>query len=239
LSLKKSSVFIFLVIATVSLAVNPPPSSAQFIPCRVVNLNLIPPTSVQAGQPFQITTNLTVYCDPSILPIIRVTLVDATSLETLSTTTLPYYPTSTSFVASVTNQATARQITGSWALEVQVNVINGLSGRAVASSAQLFQVDVEPYVTSATLTQTTAMTTNESLSLAAATTQFIPPTTVLQNLTETTESTPLSFSTQLATSPSTGNEYLIPAVIVLIGLLIFGSLAYLSRRANRRFDSQH
>lgn len=238
MNLKKSSAFVFLVTATVILAVNPPPSSAQFIACKVVNLNLIPPTSVQAGQPFQITSDLTVSCDPSVLPIIRVTLVDATTLETLSTTTLPYYPPTASFVTSVTNQATARQITGSWALEIQVNVISGLSGQAVASSAQLFQVNVEPYVTSVTLIQTTAIATNESLSVASVTTQLIPATTVVQNLTEATESTPLIFNTQLATSPGAWDEYRLPAVIVLIGLLIFTLLAYLGRRANRRLDSQ-
>ncbi len=128
LSLKRKSLLVSLVVATIVLGLSPQLSFAQFIPCRIVNLKLTLPDLVQAGQPFQITTTLTVSCDPSVVPVVRVDLVDATTSKILTTTSIPYYPSSSSFIVPVDSQSTARSSPGSWALQVQAYVVNGING---------------------------------------------------------------------------------------------------------------
>jgi hypothetical protein len=140
---KTTRALLSLTVTIAVLAITPQLSFAQFIPCRIVTLNVVPGPAL-AGQPFQVTTSLTVSCDPSVLPVIRVDLLDAISSGTLSTNSVLYYPSASSFKASVINQATAPQLTGSWALQIQAYVINGLNGRTAASTALLFQVNVEP-----------------------------------------------------------------------------------------------
>ena len=227
---KKTLAILSLTIAVAILALTPQSTYAQFIPCRVVTLNLVPPPLVQAGQLFQITTNLTVSCDPSVLPVIRVDLLDATTSQTLSTNSVPYYPFSSSFTASVVNQVTARQFTGSWALQVQAYVISGLNGQTVASTAQLFQVNVEPYIPPVTEMQTTA-TTQVSNPSFAVTTQLLPATTALGNITETTTSSQLAVNNQ-PTSTSFG-QLLVPVMILLVGLAAFGLLIFAGNRRKR------
>ena len=221
-----------LVFALTILAAAPQLTHAQFIPCKVVNLNVVPPAVVQAGRPFQVTTNLTVSCDPSILPIVRVDLLDATSSAVISTNSVPYYPSASSFLASVVNQATARPLTGSWSLQVQVYVISGLNGRSVASTAQLFQVSVEPYTPSTTETQTTEMTAQTSTPSTASTTQLAPAATELENKTETTISSALPVTNEAASSPA--GEFLVPAAIILVGLAVFGLLMFARSRRKPR-----
>jgi hypothetical protein len=227
---KRTLTLVCLTIAIIIPCLTAQSSYAQFIPCKIVNLNLTPPTLVQAGQPFQVTANLTVSCDPSVLPIIRVDLLDEASSKTLSSTSLPYYTSSSSFTVSVVSQATARQLPGSWALQVQAYIINGVNGQSVASSSQLFQVNVEPYTPPVTEMQTTETTTQNS-SISSVSTQSLPTTTNQEVLTEAFPST-ITFNTQ-TTSTATG-ELLLPATIVLIALTIFGLLVFAGSRRGRQ-----
>lgn len=208
---------------------------AQFIPCKIVNLNVVPPGLVQAGQSFQVSTNLTVSCDPSVLPIVRVDLVDASSSVTLSTNSVPYYPSSSSFLASVVNQATAPQLTGSWAMQVQVTVLSSLNGQSVASTTQLFQVNVEPYtppVTEVQTTATTATTTQTSNASFVVSTQLFSATIALENPTEATTSSQLFVNSQTTSNPT--DQLFVPAAILLAGVLIFGLLILAGKRRNRK-----
>lgn len=227
---KKTLTLVCLTIAIIIACLNTQSSYAQFIPCEIVNLNPIPPTLVQAGQPFQVTSTLTVSCDPSVFPVIRVDLLDAGSSKTLSTTSLPYYTSSSSFTVSVVNQATARQLSGSWPLQVQAYVINGVNGQSVASTSQLFQVDVEPYTPPVTEMQTAEATTQKT-SVSSISTQLLPTTTNREVLTEALLST-ITFNTQ--TTSSAAGELLLPATIVLIGLTVFGLLLFAGSRRGRQ-----
>ena len=227
---KKMPALACLAIAAISLCLCMQLSYAQFMPCRIVNLNLIPPTLVQTGQPFQVTSNLTASCDPSVLPVVRVDLVDAGSSRTLATTSLPYYPSSSSFTVSVVSQATARQALGSWALQVQAYVINGINGQSAASASQLFQVNVEPYTSPLTATQTAEATTQNS-NASSVSTQVLPTTTNPEVITEALSPT-LTFNTQ-ATSSATG-ELVLPATIVLLGIAVFGLLVFEGNRRRRQ-----
>lgn len=220
-----------LIVAIVFLAITPRWSAAQFIPCRIVNLNVVPPTLVQVGQSFQVTTNMTVSCDPSVLPVIRVDLVDATTSQTLSTSSFPYYSYSSSFTASVVNRATAHQLIGSWALRIQVYVINGLNGQSVASTGQLFQVNVEPY-TPTTQMQTTATTTQFSNPSFAVSTSSSSAPTEFENTTETAVSSVLVVNTQMASSSN--DQLLLPAGILIVGFVGFGLLMFAASRRKRR-----
>jgi len=237
---KMMGAWLSLTMALVALALVPHSAYAQFIPCKIVNLNVIPPTLVQAGQPFQVTINLTVSCDPSVLPIVRVDLVDATNSATVSTNSVPYYPSASSFTASVTNQGTAPNVPGSWALEVHAYVISGLNGQAVASTAQLFQLNVEPYTPAATETQTMETTTQISISSLAPTTQLLPVATEFENATTPTTTT---MSSELAVSPQSAtptDQLLVPAAILLVGVLAFGFFMFTaSRRKQTTATSKH
>ena len=228
---KTTHALLSLTVALAVLAVIPHPTVAQFIPCKIANLNVVPSTMVQAGQPFQVTTDLTVSCDPSVLPVIRVDLLDATTSQTLSTNSAPYYPASSSFTASVVNQATAHQLTGSWALQVEAYVISGLNGQSVASTGQLFQVNVEPYTPPVTEMQTTEITTQPSNSSFANTTQLMPAATQFENAMETTTSSELAVSTQVSAGPS---QLFLPAAILLVGIVVFGVLMFAGSRRNQR-----
>jgi hypothetical protein len=235
---KTRRALLLLAVAILVLTISPRLSHAQFLPCRIVTLNVVPPTLVQAGQPFQVTTNLTLSCDPSVLPVVRVDLLDATSSATLSTNSIPYYPSASSFTASVINQATARQLTGSWALQIQAYVISGLSGQSVASTGQLFQVNVEPYTPPVTEMQSTEMTTQISESSSAVMTQLLPATTAVENVIEATTSPQLAISTQMTSSPS--DQLLVPAGILLLGFVVFGLLMFArSRRRQRPRSNKH
>jgi hypothetical protein len=233
LNKKSARALLFMTLVLLVLSISHQSAYAQFIPCKIVTFNPVPPTLVQSGQPFQVTTDLTVSCDPSVLPVIRIDVIDATTSQTLSTNSVPYYPTSSSFTASVVNQLTARQLTGSWALQDQAYVLNGIDGRSVASTAQLFQVNVQPYTPLVTEMQTTETTTQISNSTLAVATSPLPTTTALQNITQTTTSfqTQLAESTQ-ATNPST-NQLLLPAAILLVGLVAFGLLMTAASRRKR------
>jgi hypothetical protein len=112
--------------------------------CSIVNLNLSFPIDVQAGRPFTVTSTMTVWCN-EFLPKIRVDLVDAVSHQILSTISLLLnYSPSGSYLASVTDNVTARNTPGSWPLVVQAYVIDRVSGFSVGRSSQLIQVIVLP-----------------------------------------------------------------------------------------------
>lgn len=232
---KMTRALLLLTAALVVLTLTSSSTYAQFLPCNIVNLTVVPPTLIQAGQPFQVTTNLTVSCDPRVLPVIRVDLLDATTFQTLSTNSVAYLPFSSSFPASVANRATARELTGSWALQVQAYVISGLNGRALASTGQLFQVNVQPYTPPVTEMQTTEMSTEISNSPVAATAQLLPATTALGNATETTMSSELVISTQAISIPA--GELLVPVAILLVGFVVFGLLIFAGRRRGLRTPS--
>jgi hypothetical protein len=229
---RKTRTLLSLTMALALLVMTSRSSYAQFVPCRIVTLNVVPPPVVQAGQPFQLTTNLTVSCDPSVLPVVRVDLVDATSSTTLSSNSVPYYPSLSSFTASVVSQATARQLTGSWALRLQAYIISGINGQVVASTAQLFQINVEPYTSPLTETQTTEMTTQVSNTSIETPTQISPAVTEPENTTKWTISSKLAVNNQSTTGQS--NELLVPAAILLVGFLAFGALML---GANKRKQS--
>jgi hypothetical protein len=231
---KKTLVLVGLILALPLPVFNIQPSYGQFAPCKIVNLNPIPPTSIETGQPFQLTINLTVSCDPSVLPVVRVDLLDAETGKTLSTASRPYYTLSSSFTISVVDEANARQLPGSWALEVQANVINGMNGQSVASASQLFQVNVEPYAPSVTETQTEATTLN--LSNFSSSSQLLATTTIQGVVTETLPSTHTTSSIQVTGTIT--NESLVPALIVLVGLTIFLVLAF-ARHGRKRSATRH
>ena len=142
----KGSVPSFLLAAVVLLAISLPSSLGQagFSPCRIVNLNMTFPVPIEAGRSFNVDSSLTVACW-GFLPLIRVDIVDANSYQIISTTFLILpYSYSGSYVASVSNNATARNAPGSWALMIQAYVIDRNSGYTIGHYSQLFQVDVAP-----------------------------------------------------------------------------------------------
>jgi len=220
-------VLVSLSIAAVIVASSPQVSVGQFIPCRIVNLTLTVPGAVEAGQPFQVTSTLTVSCDPSVLPIVRVDLVDASTSQTLSTLSLPYYPSSSSFTVPVVNQATARGTVGSWSLQVRAYVISGINGQVAASTSQLFQINVVPYVPQVTTTQTIETATAQPSISATASASILTSTTVQ----ETTS--PAAQTNQVASNTSTANDLtsqVLPiAAVLIVAVAVVGVLA-LGRR---------
>ena len=228
-----------LIILAIVLAVSPAPVSAQFIPCRIVNVN-IDPSLIQAGQPFHVTSNLTISCDPSVLPVVRVDLLVAASSTIISSTSLPYYTYASSFVISVINQATAPTSPGVWVLEVRVYVINAINGQAVASSSQLFHVNVEPY-TSVRASQSNATTTQSFTTPLMTSTQSIAHISLVRDVCGGTNTgifphylfadpcAPLYSSRHLAsvaeTAPSYTNNH-IGDVVAQVTVHIFSPLSY-------------
>jgi len=231
LSLKRKTLLANLVIAIIILVMSPQLTLAQFIPCRIVNLNLNLPDAVQAGQPFQITTTLTVSCDPSVLPDVRVDLVDATTTQILTTTSIPYYPSS-SFTVPVVSQATARSSTGSWPLQVRAYVLNGVSGATVASTSQLFQLNVAPYTPPVTTMETLETTTQASSISSAASYSFPTLTTSQENQTQALQTSQITFNT--TTTPDLTGRLLPALALVLVALAIFALLFYAGGKRARR-----
>jgi hypothetical protein len=136
----------FLLVAVILLAISLPLSLGQagFSPCRIVNLDMTFPVPIEAGRSFTIDSSLTVACW-GFLPLIRIDIVDANSYQILSTAFLILpYSYSGSYVASMTNNATARNAPGSWALVIQAYVIDRNSGYTIGRYSQLFQVVVSP-----------------------------------------------------------------------------------------------
>jgi len=227
--LKRILALVYLFTAIIIVGVSPQSSLAQFIPCKIVNLNLTLPNIVQAGQPFQITTTLTVSCDPSILPVVRVDLVDATTSQTITTTSNPYYPTSSSFTVPVVSQATAHSSSGSWALEVRAYVLSGVNGATAASSSQLFQLNVVPYTPPVTTMQTIEITTTISSIPSAASYSFPTLTTIQENQTQALQ------TSQIASATPDLTGQLLPAVaLVLVALAIFALLFYAGGKRGRK-----
>jgi len=231
-TLKRTRVLVCLFIAIIILGVSPQLSLAQFIPCRIVNLNLTLPDMVQAGQPFQITTTLTVSCDPSILPVVRVDLVDATTSQTLTTTSIPYYPSPSSFTVPVVSQATARSSTGSWSLQVQAYVLNGMNGATAASTSQLFQLNVMPYTPPLTTLQTMQITTQAPSISSAESYSFPTLTTIQENQTQALQTSQITFST--STTPDITGQLLPAVALVLVALAIFVLLFYAGGKRARK-----
>ena len=231
-NLKRILVLVYLFTVIIIVGVSPQPSLAQFIPCKIVNLNLTLPEIVQAGQPFQITTTLTVSCDPSILPVVRVDLVDATTSQTLATTSNPYYPSSSSFTVPVVSQATARSSTGSWPLEVRAYVLSGMNGATAASSSQLFQLNVMPYTPPVTTMQTIETTTQASSISSAASYSFPTLTTIQENQTQALQTSQIISNT--STTPDLTGQLLPVVALVLVALAIFALLFYAGGKRARK-----
>ena len=228
---KKTLALIFLTIAIMVPALGSQLSYAQFIPCRIVNLTVTPSNVVQVGQSFQVTSSLTVSCDPSVLPVVRVDLIDPETSKTLSTTSLPYYSYSSSFTVSVVNQATARQVVGSWMLQVQAYVINDVNGQSAASSSQSFAVNVEPYTPPVTEMQTET-TVQTSITSSYSSTISASSTITNQNLTET--SLPSQAISNNEAAPNEIGELLLPVAIVLVGFAVFSLLMFAAHRKSPR-----
>jgi hypothetical protein len=210
-------------IAFITVGIIPELSLAQFIPCNIVNLGLAPPAIVQLGQPFQVISTLTVSCDPSVFPVIRVDLVDSATSRTISTTALPYYPSSSSFTVSLVNQARAPDSVGSWALQVQAYVISGINGRAVASTSQLFQITITPYAPQITTVQTAETTSMMSSVPSTVSNSFLTSTTSQRTLTQTQQATQIVLYTSQNTADVTTE--LVP--IVLIAILVVAAIGIL------------
>ena len=235
---KCARALLFTALAILVVLMSHQSTYAQFIPCKIVTMNPIPPTLVQVGQPFQVTTNLTVSCDPSVLPVIRIDLLDASTSKILSTNSVPYYPISSSFPASVVSQLTARQLTGSWALQDQAYVISGINGQSVASSAQLFQINVQPYTPPVTQMQTTETSTQISNSTFAVTELPLPATTALENITQATTSSQMQLAESSQASGTSIGQLLVPAIILLVGLVAFGLLMFAASRRKQKSTSK-
>ena len=229
---KKAAGFVSLAII-VAVLVGRLPVFAQFIPCRIVNLKLTPPSSVEAGQFFQVISNPTISCDPSVLPIVRADLLDVGSSHTISSTSVPYYIYTSSFTVSLVNQGTARALLGDWALQLNVYVINVVNGQAAASASQLFHVLVEPYTPPVSSLQANMTSTQTSIVVA-----LLTNTTQLKsaNATQEMETETLSSSTVTFNTAETGSlsEFLVPLVIIIVGVAIFGFLAFAGHRRDER-----
>jgi hypothetical protein len=218
---------ITLIIPTINTG---PPARAEFIPCRIVNLTLTPPALVEAGQPFQVTSKLTISCDPSVMPVVRVDLLEASTSKILSTISQPYYSYTSSFIISITNQATAPQSVGGWDLEVSAYVINEINGQSVAQTSQLFQVNIEPYTATTTSSQTLQVITQTSpITASTITYQTLPATASQQaNTGAVTSTTPITFTPQTAgTNPE---DFVLPALILLAGVVVFLFFMFAGRR---------
>jgi len=232
LGLKRKTLLVNLVIVIIILGLSSQLSLAQFIPCRIVNLKLTLPDLVQAGQPFQITTTITVSCDPSVLPVVRVDLVDATTSRILTTTSMPYYPSSSSFIVPVVSQTTARSSPGSWGLQVEAYVVNGVNGATAASSSQLFQLTVTPYTPPVTTMQTIATTTQvSSISSVASYSSLLTSASTQENQTQALQTSQITFST--STTPDVTSQLLPAAALVLVALAIFAILFYAGGKRSR------
>lgn len=232
LGLKRKTLLVNLVIVIIILGLSAQLSLAQFIPCRIVNLKLTLPDLVQAGQPFQITTTLSVSCDPSVLPVVRVDLVDATTSKILTTTSMPYYPSSSSFTVPVVSQATARSSPGSWGLQVQAYVLNGVNGATAASSSQLFQLTVTPYTPPVTTMQTITTTTQVSnISSVAFYSSQLTSASTQENQTQALQTSQITFST--STTPDLTGQLLPAAALVLVALAIFALLFHAGHKRGR------
>jgi len=231
-NLKRTLALVCVFITIIIVGVSPQLSLAQFIPCRIVNLKLTLPDTVQAGQPFQMTTTLTVSCDQSVLPVVRVDLVDASTRQILTTTSIPYYPSSSSFIAPVVSQATARSSPGSWALQIQGYVLNGINGAAVASTSQLFQLNVTPYTPPVTTMETIGTTTQASSVSSAASYSFPTLTTIQENQTQAMQTSQITFST--STTPDLTGQLLPVVALVLVALAIFALLFYAGGKRARK-----
>ena len=145
MSLRRAAALSCLLVGVVLLSANLPASLGQMCctPCSILNLSLTIPTLVQAGKPFTLVSTMTVWCD--FLSKIRVDLVGATSYQLLSTSSLLLrYSPSGSYIVSLTDNAVARNIPGSWSLLVEAYVIDPVSGYSMGSWSQLFQITVLP-----------------------------------------------------------------------------------------------
>lgn len=232
LGLKRKTLLVNLIIAITILGLSSQLSLAQFIPCRIVNLKLTLPDLVQAGQPFQITTTLTISCDPSVLPVVRVDLVDATSTKILTTSSTPYYPSSSSFIVPVVSQTTARNSPGSWGLQVQAYVINGVNGATAASSSQLFQLNVTPYTPPAITIQTNSTTTQmPNISSVASYSPQLTSVSTQGNQTQVLQTSQNTFSTP--TTPDYASQLFPAAALVLVAFAVFALLFYAGRKRAR------
>jgi hypothetical protein len=189
---------------------------------------------VQTGQLLQVTTTLQISCDPSIYPIIRLDLLDRVGSRVLSSASVPYPPSISSFTVSGMNQATAPSVTGSWPLEVQAFVINGISGQVAASSAQSFSVSVVPYTPP--ITTATQESVTISLSVVTSTMPTLSSlTTSQETVTESSQTTQTSQTSSSASTLGTSAGYdftqLLPAAVaVAVALGIIGVLIVRGRK---------
>jgi hypothetical protein len=123
-------------------------------------------------------------------------------------------------------------------LKDEAYVLNGINGQSVASTGQLFQVNVQPYTPPITEMQTTETSTQMSNSTLATTTFPLPATTPVESITQaaTSSQTQLVESTE-ASSAFTG-QLLVPAAILLVGLIAFGFLMFTASRRKRASRSK-
>jgi hypothetical protein len=194
---------------------------SQFM-CHIANLRIDHPESVQAGLTLQVTSTLTASCDPNAFYLVRVDLVDASTSSVLSTVSNPYYPTSSSFTTTLVNEASARMATGSWALKVEAYVINGASGQVVASTSELFTVNVAPYSPPTTTVQTGTTTSTFSTSFST------PGTTSVAASQEVATTETYSTSPQQLIEPGV----LLPVTAVILVALAIVLAIMITRRKN-------
>lgn len=235
------SILLFLLCISAAIIAVPNVSNAQFIPCNIVNLSVSAPDSVQSGQLLQVTTTLQISCDPSIYPVIRLDLLDGRTSNVLSSASVPYPPSLSAFTVTGINQATAPSATGNWRVEVQAYVINGITGRVAASSAQSFSVNVVPYTPSVTITTQESPTISISV-VTAITPTLSSPTTSQAAVTESQMTQPSQTSSSASTSnTSVGYDFtqLLPVALVVVVLGIIGIFIVGARKRRPKSNPTH
>ena len=97
---------------------------------------------------------------------------------------------------------------------------------------QLFHVNVEPY-TLVSVAQTNGTTTQSFTTSLTNSTQPMGAATNQEMQTETLSPVGTAFNTQSTGTPAIG--FLVPATIILLGIAIFGLLAFAGRRRVQQF----
>lgn len=200
------------------------PVSAQSS-CYLASVKPAYPDVVPAGQHFQVSTTVSASCSGAADPFndIRVDLIDAHAQNQPAILSSNKYSWSLlsaqSVTATITNDVIAPSETGTWVLQVEAYVIGRPSGTALASSHQLFNVQVVPYTptsTTSSVTTTSSITTTTSLttkSVTSATSQQV----ILPTSTLTTTYTPSGSARQ---DNSTYYAALFILLIAVIGIIV-------------------
>jgi hypothetical protein len=117
-------------------------------------------------------------------------------------------------------------------LQVQGYVLNGINGATVASTSQLFQLNVMPYTPPVTAMETIEITTQVSSISSAASYSFPALTTIQENQTQALQTSQITFTT--STTPDITGQRLPAVALVLVALAIFTLLFYVGGKRARK-----